>query len=126
MWIYGDNSCSGVVNPNCGSPVKLRNGFSCKHCLSLPRTPDHRRILVLIALRTQMLSEVAELIHAGSRMLMGVLTLSALALALLSPQIAAFSLRGSAERRLVGWLEKLADRGVLRVMIYTVLTFVAC
>ncbi|KAI4914196.1 hypothetical protein J4E85_010708 [Alternaria conjuncta] len=28
MWIYGDNSCSGVVNPNCGSPVKLRNGFS--------------------------------------------------------------------------------------------------
>jgi len=97
MWIYGDNSCSGVVNPNCGSPVKLRNGFSYKHCLSIAQHPHHSRALVLIAVRTQMLSEVAELIHAGSRTLMAVLTLSALALALLSPLIAAFSLRGSVE-----------------------------
>ncbi|KAL1797514.1 hypothetical protein ACET3X_004120 [Alternaria dauci] len=28
MWIYGDNSCSGVVIPSCDTPVKLRNGLS--------------------------------------------------------------------------------------------------
>ena len=64
-----------------------------------------------------MWSEVAELIHAGSRTLMAVLMLSALALALLSPLTAAFSLRGSVERRLDGWLKVVVVDGYLELCL---------
>jgi hypothetical protein len=42
MWIYSDNSCSGVVIPS--SPVNVSNGFNCKYCLSTDNSNRRRTV----------------------------------------------------------------------------------
>lgn len=42
MWIYSDNSCSGVVIPS--SPVNVSNGFNCEYCLSTDNSNRRRPV----------------------------------------------------------------------------------
>ncbi|OAG22929.1 hypothetical protein CC77DRAFT_1006366 [Alternaria alternata] len=84
MWIYSDNSCSGVVIPS--SPVNVSNGFNCKYCLSTDNSNRRRT------------SGVAEPTHDELTTMMDHSPINALALALLPTRIAAFSSRESAKR----------------------------